>query len=80
MTTARTTYQQTRMDALQKGFNVDMAPAQHLTGQALDQWLAAAEDRLFEAGLADLLAMKAERERGYQPPGRPPAAPAAPAA
>ncbi len=77
MTTARTTYQQTRMDALQKGFNVDMAPAQHLTGQALDQWLAAAEDRLFEAGLADLLAMKAERERGYQPPGRPPAAPAA---
>lgn len=78
--TERTTYQQTRMDALQKGFNVDMAPAQHLTGQALDQWLAAAEDRLFEAGLADLLAMKAERERGYQPPGRPPAAPAAPAA
>ena len=77
MTTARTTYQQTRMDGLQKGFNVDMAPAQHLTGQALDQWLAAAEDRLFEAGLADLLAMKAERERGYQPPGRPPAAPAA---
>ncbi len=75
--TERTTYQQTRMDALQKGFNVDMAPAQHLTGQALDQWLAAAEDRLFEAGLADLLAMKAERERGYQPPGRPPAAPAA---
>ena len=80
MTTARTTYQQTRMDGLQKGFNVDMAPAQHLTGQALDQWLAAAEDRLFEAGLADLLAMKAERERGYQPPVRPPAAPAAPAA
>ena len=75
--TERTTYQQTRMDGLQKSFNVDMAPAQHLTGQALDQWLAAAEDRLFEAGLADLLAMKAERERGYQPPGRPPAAPAA---
>lgn len=69
--TERTTYQQTRMDALQKGFNVDMAPAQHLTGQALDQWLAAAEDRLFEAGLADLLAMKAERERGYQPPAAP---------
>ena len=77
MTTARTTYQQTRMDGLQKGFNVDMTPAQHLNGQALDQWLAAAEDRLFEAGLADLRAMKAERERGYQPPGRPPAAPAA---
>ena len=68
MTTARTTYQQTRMDGLQKGFNVDMAPAQHLSGQALDQWLAAAEDRLFEAGLADLLAMKAERERGYRLP------------
>ena len=35
--------------------------------QAIDQWLDAAEDRLFEAGLADLLAMKAERERGYLP-------------
>ena len=75
--TERTSYQTARLDGLQKGFDVDMAPAQHLTGQALDQWLAAAEDRLFEAGLADLLAMKAERERGYQPPGRPPAAPAA---
>ena len=75
--TARTSYQQTRMDALQKGFNVDMAPAQHLTGQALDQWLDAAEDELFAAGLKDLAEMRAERERGYRPPVRPPAAPAA---
>lgn len=66
--TARTTYQQTRMDGLQKGFNVDMAPAQHLTGQALDQWLDAAEDELFAAGLQDLRAMKQERERGYRVP------------
>lgn len=76
MTTDRTSYQQTRMDGLQKGFDVDMAPAQHLTGQALDQWLDAAEDELFAAGLQDLREMKQERERGY----RPPAAPAAPAA
>ena len=65
MTTDRTTYQQTRMDGLQKGFDVDMAPAQHLSGQALDQWLDAAEDELFAAGLQDLRAMKQERERGY---------------
>ena len=77
MTTDRTSYQQTRMDGLQKGFNVDMTPAQHLTGQALDQWLDAAEDELFAAGLKDLAEMRAERERGYRPPVRPPAAPAA---
>ncbi len=77
MTTARTEYQLVRLAGLQMGFGVDVSAALHLTGQALDQWLDAAEDRLFEAGLADLLAMKAERERGYQPPGRPPAAPAA---
>ena len=74
------TYLQTRLRSLSAGFDVDVSGAAGLTGQALDQWLDAAEDRLFEAGLADLLAMKAERERGYQPPGRPPAAPAAPAA
>jgi hypothetical protein len=66
--TERTTYQQTRMDGLQKGFNVDMTPAQHLNGQALDQWLAAAEDELFAAGLQDLREMKQERERGYRLP------------
>jgi hypothetical protein len=66
--TERTTYQQTRMDGLQKGFNVDMTPAQHLNGQALDQWLDAAEDELFAAGLQDLREMKQERERGYRLP------------
>ena len=65
MTTARTTYQQTRMDGLQMGFGVDVSAALHLTGQALDQWLDAAEDELFAAGLQDLRAMKQERERGY---------------
>ena len=63
--TERTTYQQTRMDGLQKGVDVDMAPAQHLTGQALDQWLDAAEDELFAAGLQDLKEMQIERQRGY---------------
>lgn len=65
MTTDRTSYQQTRMDGLQKGFDVDMAPAQHLTGQALDQWLDAAEDELFAKGLQDLKEMQIERQRGY---------------
>lgn len=64
--TTRTSDQQARMDALAKSFNVDTAPAQHLTGQELDSWLNAAEDRLFEEGLQDLRAMKQERERGYR--------------
>lgn len=63
--TTRTSDQQTRMDGLQRGFDVDVTPAQHLTGQELDAWLNAEEDRLFEAGLQDLRAMKQERERGY---------------
>ena len=66
--TTRTSDQQTRMDGLQKGFDVDTAPAQHLTGQELDTWLNAVEDRLFEDGLQDLAAMRAERERGYRLP------------
>ena len=66
MTTDRTSYQQTRMDGLQRGFDVDVTPAQHLTGQELDDWLNQQEDILFEDGLRDLLAMKAERERGYR--------------
>ena len=66
--TERTTYQQTRMDGLQKGFNVDMTPAQHLSGPELDAWLSAAEDELFAAGLQDLREMKQERERGYRLP------------
>ena len=69
MTTDRTTYQQTRLDGLQKGFDVDIEPAMCLTGQELDTWLNAAEDRLFEDGLRDLLAMKQERERGYRVAG-----------
>ena len=56
--TERTTYQQTRMDGLQKDFNVDMAPAQHLSGQALDQWLDAAEDELFAAAMMELVSMR----------------------
>ena len=67
--TTRTEYQQTRMDDLAKSFGVDLTPAQHLTGQALDQWLNQQEDLLFEDGLRDLLAMKQERERGYRVAG-----------
>ena len=68
MNATHTAYQQTRMDGLQRGFDVDMTPAQQLEGKALDAWLNAAEDRLFEEGLQDLAAMRAERERGYRLP------------
>ena len=63
--TERTSYQTARLDGLQKGFDVDMAPALHLSGQALDQWLNAAEDELFAQGLQDLKEMQIERQRGY---------------
>ena len=69
MTTTHTAYQTARMDGLMNGFGVDIQPAMCLTGQELDDWLNAAEDRLFEEGLQDLLAMKQERERGYRVAG-----------
>lgn len=66
MTTARTEYQLVRLAGLQMGFGVDVSAALHLTGPELDSWLDAAEDRLFEVGLADLRAMRAEREAWAQ--------------
>ena len=66
--TQRTEYQTARMDGLMNGFGVDIQPAMCLTGQALDQWLNAAEDELFAAGLQDLRTMRNERERGYRLP------------
>ncbi len=80
MTATHTEYQRTRLESMAKSFGLDVSEAQHLSGQALDQWLDAAEDELFAKGLKDLAEMRAERERGYRPPVRPPAAPAAPAA
>ena len=65
MTTARTTYQQTRMDGLQMGFGVDVSAALNLTGQELDTWLNSTEDELFAKGLQDLKEMQIERQRGY---------------
>ena len=65
MTTARTEYQLVRLAGLQMGFGVDVSAALHLTGQALDQWLDAAEDELFAKGLQDLKEMQIERQRGY---------------
>ena len=63
--TTRTSDQQARMDGLQRVFDVDVTPAQHLTGQELDSWLNAAEDELFAKGLQDLKEMQIERQRGY---------------
>ena len=67
MTTAHTSYQRARLDGLKQGFNVDVTPAQHLAGQALNDWLNSSEDVLFEQCLEDLREMKSERERGYLP-------------
>ena len=63
--TERTSYQLVRLAGLQMGFDVDVSAALHLTGQALDQWLNAAEDELFAQGLQDLKEMQIERQRGY---------------
>ena len=65
MTTARTAYQTARMDGLAKSFNMDVAPAQQLSGPELDAWLIQAEDELFAKGLQDLKEMQIERQRGY---------------
>ena len=67
-TTARTEYQLVRLAGLQMGFDVDVTPAQHLAGQALNDWLNSSEDVLFEQCLEDLREMKSERERGYRLP------------
>lgn len=73
MTTARTEYQIVRLAGLQVGFGVDVSEALHLTGQELDAWLNSTEDRLMAECLVDLAEMRAERERSYRPPARPPA-------
>ena len=35
----QTAYQQIRLEGLAKGFDIDVEPAQHLSGEALDAWL-----------------------------------------
>ena len=54
-------YLQTRLRSLSAGFDVDVSAAAGLTGQALKDWLNAAEDVLFSECLNDLAAMKQER-------------------
>lgn len=56
-----TSYLQTRLRSLSAGFDVDVSGAAGLTGEALRDWLDAAEDELFAQGLKDLAAMKQER-------------------
>lgn len=55
------TYLQTRLRGLSDGFEVDVSAAAGLTGEALRDWLDAAEDVLFSECLNDLAAMKQER-------------------
>ena len=43
-------------------FNVDVTPADGLTGAALQAWLYRAEDELFERLRAELAAQTADRE------------------
>lgn len=49
----QTPFQTLHLARLADLFGVDVAPAQALTGEALDAWLWAAEDRLFEQLLDD---------------------------
>jgi hypothetical protein len=53
-----TTYQQTRLAGMQKGFGLNVEPAQSLSGTELDQWLDAAEDELFAAAMMELVSMR----------------------
>ena len=53
-----TNYQQTRLDGMQKGFGLNVEPAQSLSGPELDQWLDAAEDELFAAAMMELVSMR----------------------
>jgi hypothetical protein len=49
-----TTYQQIRLEGLAKGFDIDVEPAQHLSGPELDRWIDSAEDEWFLAAMQDM--------------------------
>ena len=54
----QTAYQQIRLEGLAKGFDIDVEPAQHLSGEALDAWLNQAEDEWFLAAMQDMCSQR----------------------
>lgn len=60
---ARTGYQAIMLLRLSKEFGVDTSPAQALSGKALDDWIDAAGDALFEREYAEFKAMRANQQQ-----------------
>lgn len=50
----QTAYQQIRLEGLAKGFQIDIQPAQNLSGPELDRWIDTAEDEWFTAAMMEL--------------------------
>ena len=60
--TTQTGYQAIMLLRLNKEFGVDTSPAQALSGKALDAWIDAASDELFEREYAEYQAMRASQQ------------------
>ena len=54
----RTDYQRIHLENLRDGFGIDVEPAQHLSGEALDAWLNQAEDEWFLAAMMELASQR----------------------
>lgn len=61
-TPPRTGYQAIMLRRLDKEFGVDTGPAAPLSGTALDAWIDAASDELFEREYAEYQAMRASQQ------------------
>ena len=61
-TPARTGLQAIMLHRLDKEFHVDTSPAVPLSGPALDAWIDAASDELFEREYAEYQAMRASQQ------------------
>ncbi len=57
-----TNYQQTRLDGMQKGFGLNVEPAQSLSGPELDRAIDRAEDEWFTAAMMDMCSMRSARQ------------------
>ena len=60
----RTDYQRIHLENLRDGFGIDVEPAQHLSGDALTQWLNDVEDAWCDAALKERADSRATTKRG----------------
>lgn len=60
----QTAYQKIRLEGLAKGFDIDVEPAQNLSGPELDRWIDNAEDEWFVAAMQDMCSMRTARQTG----------------